>query len=123
EVTAPNVVEGQAPAAPVARAGRRPPPATSDWVSMLVSIVAGPATPGFLQKLAPLLAGGRLAVFDQPAGSEPEEIIRRLTAIAEEGAIDHLIIACEPERPLMAYASLFADARLLPQKLGRVAFI
>src|SRR4029077_5167405 len=55
--------------------------------------------------------------------SEPDEIIRRLNAVAQEGTVDHLIIACEPDRPLMAYASLFAEAGRLPQKLGRVAFV
>src|SRR6478672_8049537 len=89
---------------------------------MFVSIVAGPATAAFLQKLPLAAASRRLAVFEQPSGAEPEEIIRRLNAIADEGAVDHLIIACEPERPVMAYASLFAEAGRVSARLGRVAF-
>lgn len=89
---------------------------------MFVSIVAGPATRAFCQELPPTLARERLEVFEPAAGSEPEEIIRRLKAMAGEKALDHLLIVCEPERPVMAYASLFAEAGRLPQELGRVAF-
>jgi G3E family GTPase len=38
---------------------------------------------------------------------DPGEIAKQIRAIAEEGAIDHLMLECDPGTPAMAYASVF----------------
>jgi len=73
-----------------------------------VSIIAGPAADAVLAKLGPI-EPKRFTVFQPGAHSKPEEIVARLRSIAEKGEAGHLIIQCEPERPLMAYAFLFGD--------------
>jgi G3E family GTPase len=93
----------------------------TDTDLMSVSIIAGPATNVLLGKLAsspdrrvalltsePSASFKSLTVIDQSSGASPQQIIEQLRGIAKERALDELIIQCEPERPLMAYASLFA---------------
>jgi G3E family GTPase len=75
---------------------------------MSVSIMAGPATRALIDRLRGIETK-RFAVFEQEPHSSPDEIINRLVAIAEKGETDQLIIECEPDRPPMAYASLFAE--------------
>jgi G3E family GTPase len=75
---------------------------------MSVSIIAGPAWPALVERLRGI-ERKRVAVLEQEPQSSPDEIISRLVAIAEKGGTDQLIIECEPDRPLMAYASLFAE--------------
>ncbi len=85
-----------------------------------VSIIAGPGVDALLGKL--VLSPNRrvallttdlsprspqLTIIQQPSGSSPDQIIARITSITEERAVNELIIQCEPERPPMAYASLF----------------
>lgn len=79
-----------------------------DATLMSVSIIAGPAAPAVLDHLHEIETR-RFAVFEQKSQSSPDEIINRLVAIAETRETDHLIIECEPDRPPMAYASLFAE--------------
>src|SRR2546423_4424769 len=75
---------------------------------MSVSIIAGPASNAVLEKFGPV-ESKRFEVFQPSPRSKPEEIVARLRSIAENGEVAHLIIQCETERPLMAYAFLFAD--------------
>lgn len=75
---------------------------------MSASIIAGPAAAATIEHLREIETE-RLAVLEQNPQSSPEEIINRLVAIAEKDETDHLIIECEPDRPPMAYASLFAE--------------
>jgi len=75
---------------------------------MSVSIIAGPASSAVLEKFGPV-ESKRFEVFQPSPRSKPEEIVARLRSIAEKGEVAHLIIQCEAERPLMAYAFLFAD--------------
>jgi G3E family GTPase len=85
-----------------------------------VSIAAGPAVTAFLETIGSaktgLLTSTRteapkdLTVFRQLPESSPDQIIKEIRAIADKRSIDHLIIECEPDRPPMAYASLFAAA-------------
>ena len=70
---------------------------------MSVSIIAGPASDAVLAKL------GSIEVFKPAPRSKAEEIVTRIRLIAEKGEVTHLIIQCDTERPLMAYAFLFAD--------------
>jgi len=84
---------------------------------LTVSIIAGPAAPALFRQAGPttgVLASSRvLKVNDQaqhyelPPNSKPEQILNKIRTIAEQKQIEHLIICCEPERPPMAYASLF----------------
>src|SRR5204863_6235550 len=74
---------------------------------MSVSIIAGPASNAVLEKFGPV-ESKRFEVFQPSPRSKPEEIVARLRSIAEKGEVAHFIIQCETERPLMAYAFLFA---------------
>ena len=47
------------------------------------------------------------ATSHQGHGPDPAEIAKQIRAIAEAGAIDHLVIECDPEIPAMGYASVF----------------
>lgn len=93
----------------------------TDTELMSVSIIAGPAAAGLLAKLnlsperkaavltsepSPAFTG--LTIIEQPAESSPDQIVAQIKSIAEQRAVHDLIIQCEPERPPMAYASLFA---------------
>jgi G3E family GTPase len=73
---------------------------------MSVSIIAGTASDAVLAKLGPI---DSKQVFQPSHHSKPEEIVARLRSIAQSGEVAHLIIQCEPDRPLMAYAFLFTD--------------
>jgi G3E family GTPase len=75
---------------------------------MSVSIIAGPASNAVLEKLGPI-ESKHVVVFQSTPHSRPEEIVAGLRSIATKGEVTHLIIQCEPDRPLMAYAFLFAD--------------
>jgi G3E family GTPase len=74
---------------------------------MSVSIVAGPAAPIVTDKIRSGVARSR--VFEPIPGANPDRIIEQITTFAQDDETDHLIIQCEADRPIMAYASLFAD--------------
>jgi G3E family GTPase len=98
-----------------------------------VSISAGPSVAAFLDTIdsakTGLLTSSRteasknLTVFRVPPESNPDQIVNEIRAIADKRSIDHLIIECEPDRPPMAYASLFATAGRLPQTLIATVFV
>ena len=104
-----------------------------DRERLSVSIAAGPAVTAFLDTIdsakTGLLTSTRteasknLTVFRQPVESNPDQIVNEIRAIANKRSIDHLIIECEPDRPPMAYASLFATADRLPQTLIATVFV
>jgi G3E family GTPase len=74
---------------------------------MSVSIVAGPAAAAVIDKVRSRVT--RSSVFEPVAGSTADQIIEQIKTIARDGETDLLIVHCEAERPIMAYASLFAD--------------
>jgi G3E family GTPase len=74
---------------------------------MSVSIVAGPAACVVTDKIRG--RASRSKVFEPISGSNPDRIIEQITTFAQDGETDQLIIQCEVDRPIMAYASLFAD--------------
>ena len=88
---------------------------------MSVSIIAGPAAEALLEKLD---ASHRksFVLFQPGVHSKPEEIVARLRSIAVEGAGTHVLIQCEPERPLMAYAFLFANELADVSRLASAGF-
>ena len=88
---------------------------------MSVSVIAGPSAAAVMVGLHASI-GKRFAIFEQGAHSTPQEVMARLRAIAEKGETDHLIIHCEAERPLMAYAFLFADELADVSQLTSAAF-
>jgi G3E family GTPase len=104
-----------------------------DRERLSVSIAAGPAVTAFLDTIdsakTGLLTSTRtdaakdLTVFRLSPESNPDQIVNEIRAIADKRSIDHLIIECEPGRPPMAYASLFATAGHLPQTLIATAFV
>jgi G3E family GTPase len=85
---------------------------------MPVSIVAGPAATAAVEMLTRAAANYRITFFTAPPSAEPEELIRRLTAIAEKGETDRAVIQCEADRPAMAYASLFVENDGVPTLAG-----
>jgi G3E family GTPase len=101
---------------------------------MSVSIAAGPAVAALLDTISAsrterrtgLLTSMRadasdgLTIFQLPRGSDPNRIVREIRGAADKQAIDHLIIECEPDRPPMAYASLFVAAGDTPNRLDDV---
>jgi G3E family GTPase len=98
-----------------------------------VSIAAGPGVSAFLDTIDSAKTGlltstgteasKNLTVFRQPPDSNPDQIVNEIRAIADKRSIDHLIIECEPDRPPMAYASLFATADHLSQTLIATIFV
>src|SRR2546423_1118716 len=75
---------------------------------MSVSIVAGPAAGAVIDQTR-RSRPKRISLFEPIPGSNPEQIIEQIGTIAHESETDQLIIQCESDRPIMAYASLFAD--------------
>jgi G3E family GTPase len=104
-----------------------------DRKRLSVSIAAGPAVTAFLDTIdcakTALLTSTRseapknLTLFRQPPESNPDQIVNEIRAIAGKRSINHLIIECEPDRPPMAYASLFATGDHLPQTLIATVFV
>jgi hypothetical protein len=84
---------------------------------LTVSIVAGPAAAALLRQLDPeigvlasstvLEANAQRPRYELAPNSNPEQVLDKIRTVAEQKEIEHLIICCEPERPPMAYASLF----------------
>jgi G3E family GTPase len=104
-----------------------------DRERLSVSIAAGPAVTTFLDTIdsakTGLLTSTRkdapkgLPVFHLLPESNPDQIVKEIRAIADKRSLDSLIIECEPDRPPMAYASLFATAGHLPQILIATVFV
>jgi G3E family GTPase len=85
---------------------------SADARILLVSIVAGPATGALLQQIGAIKEKRRLIL---PAGAispEGQHALEQISAIAEQGTADHLIIECDLQTPVMAYASLFVSPSL-----------
>jgi G3E family GTPase len=100
----------------------------SDGGILSVSIMAGPARGIAMEMLTGARLADSISVFASPPGAQPEELIRSLNAIAEKGEARHLVVPCEEERPVMAYASLFLENASLPTlartcRLTSVAFV
>ena len=105
-----------------------------DAALLSVSIAAGPAITALLNAVGVAETAhrtgvltsskantpGDLTAFPLPSGSDPNRIISEIEAIAGQHAVDHLIVECEPDRPPMAYASLFA-ADDLSKTLNKVS--
>lgn len=103
---------------------------------MPVSVVAGPAAATLLDRIsatatirqtgllssttrnAPL---ARLTHFHEPPGSDPRRLGDVIKRVAEQGTMEHLIVECEPDRPSMAYASLFLPGESSGQSLAEGA--
>ena len=102
-----------------------------------VSIVAGPSAPELLDRLAATESKIRLGLLGcsrkgqsrfveelvLPLADDhlPEQIIAQITAVAERGAVDHLLIECDPSTPVMALASLFVPRPESAHSLEKVS--
>lgn len=85
---------------------------SADTRTLPVSIVAGPSAGALLQQIDATKEKHCLVL---PAGSlAPDEhrALEQISAIAEQGDADHLIIECDSQTPAMAYASLFVSPPL-----------
>lgn len=83
---------------------------TADTRILSVSIVAGSSSDALIQKIGANKEERRLvlpahAISPKGHGHDAMEQIR---TIAERGDVDHLIIECDSETPVMAYASLLS---------------
>ena len=106
-----------------------------DGELMSVSIAAGPGVTAFFDAISAAPTRHRtglvtsstrdaskgLTVFHLPPESDPDRIVNEIRVIAGKHTVDHLIIECEPDRPPMAYASLFVGAPDAPQILNDVS--
>lgn len=98
-----------------------------------VSILSGPSAPALFQafgaippqtRIGLLTAEGsdgevprpqdlpgfvieRLSSFQGGHGHDPAQLVRQIRIIADGGAVDHLLIECDPATPAIALASLF----------------
>jgi G3E family GTPase len=88
---------------------------------MSVSIIAGPASDGVLEKLGEI-EPKKFAIFQSSPHAEPEEIVARLRSIADKVEVDRLIIQCDTARPLMAFAFLFAGELAKVSRLTSCGF-
>jgi G3E family GTPase len=78
----------------------------------LVSILAGPSAGALLTQFG-AIKENRLMVLPPGAISpDGEQAFEQISAIAQQGEADHLIIGCDSETPPMAYASLFLSPPL-----------
>jgi G3E family GTPase len=90
----------------------------TDTELLSVSIVAGPLA-NALSATSRSLPG---ILIEQPSGANPDQIIERITSLAAQPGVEGLIIQCEPERPPMAYASLFAEGVAKVARLHTTTF-
>lgn len=77
-----------------------------------MSIVAGPSAGVLLQQIDSIKNTRRLIL---PAGAispEGDQAVEQIGAIVEQGVADHLVIECNSQTPVMAYASLFVSPAL-----------
>jgi G3E family GTPase len=89
---------------------------------MSVSIVAGISAVAVLKRIRASNSKRRIGVLDNSkTDCAPNRIIDQIRAIADEGAVDHLIIECGAEASAMAYASLFLPTGNSPSPLTTVA--
>jgi G3E family GTPase len=112
-----------------------------------VSIIAGPSAPELLARLAKTETRVRLGLLAPPKqvedpahrsenatlfveelalprewdGHVPERIAKQIRAVADRGAVDHLLIECDAGTPPMAFASLFAPQMDVAHSLPEVA--
>src|SRR3954447_12768600 len=88
---------------------------------MSVSIVAGPVARTVTDKARGRATRSR--VFEPASGSNPVQIIEQIKSMAVGGQTDHLIVECERDRPIMAYASLFADPSGVLGRISRLTTV
>jgi len=86
-----------------------------------MSIIAGPSADVVVSALRDS-GRERFAIFEQGLNAKSEEIVSRVRTIVEKCETDHLLIQCEPARPLMAYAFLFLDELANVSQLTSAAF-
>lgn len=92
----------------------------TDTRLLSVSILSGPSAPALFQRINATETKRRLglltsATADRKAlgfvveqlAHDPAQITDQVKTFAEKGTVDHLIVECDPERPAIAFASLF----------------
>jgi G3E family GTPase len=85
---------------------------SADTRMMSVSIVAGPSAGALLEQLAAIEEQRCLVLRPGGISLERQQAFEQISALAERGEVDHLIIGCDADTPPMAYASLFLSPPL-----------
>jgi G3E family GTPase len=111
---------------------------------LTVSIVAGPSAAALIREIGRINIRIRLGLLTSSSDSEnsagrmnllverlpspgsgqdqnPARIIEQIRAIAERRVVDHLLFECDPDTPVMAFASLFVPQGNSPHPLAEVA--
>ena len=77
-----------------------------------VSVVAGPSAAALLQRIATIKDKRVVILRGDAIASDQHHALEPISAIAEEGDADQLVIECDSQTPAMAYASLFLSPSL-----------
>jgi G3E family GTPase len=79
-----------------------------DTATLSLSIIGGPSAASIARKVAQSSdEKNRLGVLGPQ--TSPAALIGQIREIARQGAVDQLVLECDPGQPIMAYASLFQD--------------
>jgi G3E family GTPase len=122
-----------------------PPPAVKTAL-LPVSILSGPSAPALLQALGAIHSRPRIGLLtveasdgesqrqqlpnfvierlsSSPGGpaQDPAQLRRQIRTIAESGAVEHLLIECDPATPAIAFASLFLPDGRASESLADIA--
>jgi G3E family GTPase len=82
---------------------------STDTRILAVSIVAGPSAGALLQQIGNRRDKRHVVVPARAISPEGDHALEQIKAIAEQGAVDHLIIECDSRTPAMAYAALLVS--------------
>ena len=77
-----------------------------------VSIMAGPSAGALLQQIGAVREKRRLVLSAGAISPHGHDALEQISAIAEQGEVDHLVIECDSHTPAIAYASLFLSPPL-----------
>ena len=77
-----------------------------------VSIVAGPSAGAWLQQIGLSRKQRRLILPRGALSADANHALEQISAIADQGKVDHLVVECDSATPAMAYASLFLSPPL-----------
>src|SRR5688572_18835865 len=85
---------------------------SADAGILSASIVAGPSAGALLEQIGALKKERLLVLPPGATSREGDLAFEQVSAIAQQGEVDHLIIGCDSDTPPMAYASLFLSPPL-----------
>jgi G3E family GTPase len=86
---------------------------SADTGILSVCIIAGPSAGALLARIDGMKKDRALTLSAGAISPEGHDALEQISAIAAQGAVDHLIIECDSHTPSMAYASLFLSPPLM----------